>query len=145
MQAEITAQCQGTPIRLSKFKGKKISNVRFVGEYLVAYTYTRLLAGERLIYVIPDNKERQELKRYIRKRLNKLTRSQEECTWRVYTSDERLDQADVLIASPEDCPFAGLPEICTDLYILNLVILYGPTVSSILTNVDNGADLPDAV
>ena len=27
MQGEITAQCQGTPIRLSKFKRKKISNV----------------------------------------------------------------------------------------------------------------------
>ena len=98
------------------------------GEYLVAYTYTRLLAGERLIFVIPESKERNEFKKYIRKRLNRLTRSQEECTWRVYTSDERLDQADVLIASPE--------EFKNDNIVINYPVFFEEVCNAIFIDAD---------
>lgn len=73
-----------------------------LGEYLVAYTYIRLLAGARMIYVVQDPAERETLRTFISERLMRLTGSVPSQTWRVYTSDERLDQADVLIACPED-------------------------------------------
>lgn len=73
-----------------------------LGEYLVAYTYIRLLSGERLIFVVEDPEERITLRRFICERLMRLTGSSAAHNWRVYTSDERLDQADILIASPQD-------------------------------------------
>lgn len=72
------------------------------GEYLIAYTYTRLLAGTRLIFITSDEKQVESLRRYIRDRLTAMTGSSEHCTWRVYVRGERLDQADVLIATPAD-------------------------------------------
>ena len=72
------------------------------GEYLIAYTYIRLLSGARMIFVVSDPNERESLKKYIRDRLKNMTGSGDGATWRVYTADERLDQADVLIASPCD-------------------------------------------
>ncbi len=72
------------------------------GEYLITYAYTRLLAGERLIFVTSDSDKREHIKKYIKERLNILTHTTQDCTWRVYTSDERVDQADILIATPAD-------------------------------------------
>lgn len=72
------------------------------GEYLIAYTYIRLLSGARMIFVVSSPDERESLKKYISDRLMKMTGSSRASTWRVYTADERLDQADVLIASPSD-------------------------------------------
>lgn len=98
------------------------------GEYLIAYTYTRLLAGERVIFIIPQQKERENFKKYIRLRLNRLTRSSEEYSWRVYTSDERLDQADVLITSPE--------EFKTDAIVVNNPIFFEEVCNAIFIDVD---------
>ncbi len=73
-----------------------------LGEYLIHYTYTRLLAGSRLIFVLSDRSRVQALRQFISDELMKLTGASVDCTWRVYTSAERLDQADVLIATPDD-------------------------------------------
>ncbi len=73
-----------------------------LGEYLIAYTYMRLLSGARMIFVVADADEKATLRKYISGRLMEMTGSNVAAGWRVYTSDERLDQADVLIASPED-------------------------------------------
>ncbi len=72
------------------------------GEYLTAYTYVRLLSGSRLIFVVSDPTEKETLREFISDRLMHYTGSNAGNGWRVYTSDERLDQADILIASPED-------------------------------------------
>jgi len=98
------------------------------GEYLIAYTYTRLLAGERIIFIIPQQKERENFKKYIRLRLNRLTRSSEEYSWRVYTSDEHLDQADILVTSPE--------EFKTDAIVVNNPIFFEETCNAIFIDVD---------
>lgn len=73
-----------------------------IGEYLIAYTYTRLLSGARMIFIVEDENERDALRRYILNRLIQMTGSSHDVTWRVYTSEDRLDQADILVASPED-------------------------------------------
>lgn len=73
-----------------------------IGEYLMHYTYTRLLSGSRLVFILSDRNRMVALRKYISDALMQLTGATEDCTWRVYTSDERLDQADVLIATPED-------------------------------------------
>ncbi len=73
-----------------------------LGEYLIAYTYIRLLAGSRMIFVVSDETEKETLRRFISDRLMRMTGSNAPASWRVYTPGERLDQADVLIASPED-------------------------------------------
>lgn len=98
------------------------------GEYLIAYTYTRLLAGERVIFVVPNQKEREEFKKYIRTRLTSLTKCSEEYSWRVYTSDERLDQADVLIVSPD--------EFKTDIIVTNSPIFFEEVCNAIFIDVD---------
>ncbi|MBO5269594.1 MAG: hypothetical protein J6B77_02330, partial [Clostridia bacterium] len=73
-----------------------------LGEYLIAYTYVRLLSGARMIFVVSDPDRRETLRTYISERLMKMTGSATAYSWRVYTADERLDQADVLIACPRD-------------------------------------------
>ncbi len=73
-----------------------------LGEYLIAYTYIRLLSGSRVIYVVSDPEERATLSSFISERLMRLTGSSAAAGWRIYTAEERLDQADVLIVSPED-------------------------------------------
>ena len=73
-----------------------------LGEYLIAYTYIRLLSGERQIFVVSEPEEKETLRTYISDRLMKMTGSSVGATWRIYTVDERLDQADVLIATPYD-------------------------------------------
>ena len=81
-----------------------------LGEYLIAYTYTRLLAGARLVFVVADPEEKETLRTYISDRLMKMTGSSAIATWRVYTADEHLDQADVLIASPSDFTQSNIAE-----------------------------------
>jgi len=73
-----------------------------LGEYLIAYSYIRLLSGARLVFVVSDADEKESLKKYVAERLMRMTGSTTACSWRVYTADERLDQADIFIASPED-------------------------------------------
>lgn len=73
-----------------------------LGEYLVAYTYIRLLAGSRMVFIVSDPDERATLRSFIGERLMQLTGSSPTHTWRIYTANERLDQADILIACPED-------------------------------------------
>jgi len=74
-----------------------------LGEYLIAYTYIRLLAGERQLFIVSDKSRVKPLKKYISQRLRKLTGCSDDATWRVLTvDDQRLVQADVLIACPED-------------------------------------------
>lgn len=72
------------------------------GEYMAAYTYIRLLSGARMIFITSDVSEKNTLKTHIGERLMALTGSSPNCTWRICTSDERLDQADILIATPAD-------------------------------------------
>ncbi|MBE6594866.1 MAG: hypothetical protein E7644_03605, partial [Ruminococcaceae bacterium] len=72
------------------------------GEYLITYTYIRLMSGARLVFVVSNPAEKETLRTYISDRLMKMTGSSPKATWRVYTADERLEQADVLIATPED-------------------------------------------
>lgn len=72
------------------------------GDYLIHYTYTRLLSGMRMVFVITDKTRVLALRKYINDALMNLIDATEDCTWRVYTSSERLDQADILIATPED-------------------------------------------
>ncbi|MBR4873733.1 MAG: hypothetical protein IKV00_07840 [Clostridia bacterium] len=73
-----------------------------LGEYLIAYTYIRLLAGGRMIFIVSDPGERESLRHHISNRLMAMTGSSPSATWRVYTAEERLDQADVLIACAAD-------------------------------------------
>ncbi len=73
-----------------------------LGEYLVAYTYIRLLSGERQIFVVSTEKEVENLKRFIGRRLNALSGCSDEASWRIRDAKERLDQADILIATPQD-------------------------------------------
>lgn len=72
------------------------------GEYLISYAYTRLLSGARMIFIISDMEKAESLRRYIRDRLTSMTNCSNNATWRVYIKGERLDQADILIATPED-------------------------------------------
>ncbi len=72
------------------------------GEYLITYAYTRLLAGERIIFIIPDKKNVEDFKKYILLRLTKLTKSSEEYSWRVYSTDEHIEQADIVVGYLEE-------------------------------------------
>ncbi|MBE5744047.1 MAG: hypothetical protein E7358_04965 [Clostridiales bacterium] len=72
------------------------------GDYLIHYTYTRLLSGMRMVFILSDKSRVLALRKYISDALMSLIDASEDCTWRVYTSEERLDQADVLVATPED-------------------------------------------
>ena len=74
-----------------------------LGEYLIAYTYIRLLAGERQLFIVSDRSRVKPLKEYISQRLRALTGCTEDATWRVLTMDDRrLVQAKVVVACPED-------------------------------------------
>ncbi len=73
-----------------------------LGEYLTAYTYISLQSGARMVFIVSDDKEKDTLRQFISDRLMRLTGSNAAAGWRVYTAEERLDQADVLIATPKD-------------------------------------------
>ena len=76
-----------------------------LGEYLISYTYIRLLAGERLVFVVSTREEAENLKKFVGRRLNQLSGFQNQTSWRIRDGQDRLDQADVLIAVPAD--FSG--------------------------------------
>ncbi len=121
-----------------------------LGEYLIAYTYIRLLSGARLIYVVSDESEKDTLRKYISDRLMRLTGSNAAAGWRVYTADERLDQADVLIACPEDFlntdiidRYPGFfEEACNAVFIDadRTISLYSYICSIIATRLQNATD-----
>ncbi len=90
----------------SSYNGKNVyfcaSFYSEFGDYLIHYTYTRLLSGMRMVFILSDKSRVLALRKYISDALMNLIDATEDCTWRVYTSQERLDQADVLIATPDD-------------------------------------------
>lgn len=104
-----------------------------IGEYLIAYTYMRLLAGERLVFIISNKNKRDALRRYILKRLIKMTGSTSEVAWRVYTKEDRLDQADILIASPEDFKDGNIVENYPDFFeeVCNAILIDSDKVVSL--------------
>ena len=104
-----------------------------IGEYLIAYTYTRLLAGERLVFITSDKNKRDALRRYILRRLIRMTGSTKEATWRVYTKEDRLDQADILIASPEDFKDDNIVENYPDFFeeVCNAILIDADKIVSL--------------
>lgn len=104
-----------------------------ISEYVLAYTYTRLLAGSRLIFVVSDKSKREYLRKYVLKRLSKITGTTEEVSWRVYTSEDRLDQADVLIASPDDFKDDNIVENYPDFFeeVCNAIFIDADKVVSL--------------
>ena len=104
-----------------------------IGEYLIAYTYSRLLSGSRMIFVVSDKNKREALRKYVLNRLTKLTGNTEEVTWRVYTSEDRLDQADILIASPDDFKDDNIVENYPDFFeeVCNVVLIDADKVVSL--------------
>ena len=81
-----------------------------VGEYIVSYTYIRLLAGERQIFIVSDRSKVKSLEKYIGRRLTEMTGARNENTWRVYSAGANINEADVLIAVPEDFATDNLVE-----------------------------------
>lgn len=73
-----------------------------LGSYLISYTYIRLLSGARVVFVVSDPAEKATLRSYLSDRLIELTGSSATNSWRIFTAEERLDQADIFIATPED-------------------------------------------
>ena len=61
-----------------------------------------------MIFVVSDDDERATLRSFISERLMRLTGTGATYSWRIYTANERLDQADVLIASPSDFRYGNL-------------------------------------
>lgn len=106
-----------------------------IGEYLIAYTYAQLLAGARLVFVTSDKNKRDALRLYVLSRLTKMTGSSPEVTWRVYTSEDRLDQADIFIASPEDFKDDNIVENYPDFFeeVCNAIFIDADKVVSLDT------------
>ena len=104
-----------------------------IGEYIITYTYIRLLAGSRMIFIVKDPAKRDAVRRYILNRLIEMTGSGKDVTWRVYTSEERLDQADVLVASPDDFRDDNIVENCPDFFeeVCNAVFIDSDKVVSL--------------
>lgn len=104
-----------------------------IGEYIIAYTYTRLLSGARLIFIVSDESKRDAVRRYIQSRLVKMTGGSAEATWRVYTSDDRLDQADIFVASPSDFKDSNIVESFPDFFeeVCNAVFIDADKIVSL--------------
>lgn len=104
-----------------------------IGEYLIAYTYTRLLSGARMIFIIKDRNKRDAVRKYILSRLIQMTGTSHDVTWRVYTSEDRLDQADILVASPEDFKDDNIVENYPDFFeeVCNAVFIDADKIVSL--------------
>ena len=104
-----------------------------IGEYLIAYTYTRLLSGARMIFIIKDKEKREAVSKYILNRLIQMAGTSHDVTWRVYTSEDRLDQADILVASPEDFKDDNIVENYPDFFeeVCNAVFIDADRVVSL--------------
>ena len=122
-----------------------------IGEYLIAYTYIRLLSGARQVFVVSDPAEKETLRAYISDRLMKMTGSSAVATWRVYTADECLEQADILIVTPEDFVHndiaerhpAFFEEVCNAIFIdadklISLDSYLCPVMATRLQNATDG-------
>lgn len=83
-----------------------------LGEYLLAYTYVRLLSGERQIFITNEPESVEPLKKYIAERLDKLGGTYGSQTWRIQDGlvSSRQDQADVLVLTPKDFESDNLVE-----------------------------------
>lgn len=82
-----------------------------LGEYIITYTYVRLLAGERMIFIVSDRSQVVKLQQYIGNRLTDITGVTRHETWRVYSADSHhVNEADVLIGVPEDFQTDNLVE-----------------------------------
>lgn len=121
-----------------------------LGEYLIAYTYIRLMSGARQVFVVSDPAEKETLRTYISDRLMKMTGSSPNASWRVYTAEERLEQADVLIATPEDFVLNDIAErhpdffeeVCNAIFIDadKLIALDGYLCPIMATRLKNATD-----
>ncbi len=84
--------------------------------YLIAYTYIRLLSGARVVFVVSDPEERKTLRAFLSERLMELTGTSPTNSWRIMTSNERLDQADIFIASTADFRSNNVVEMYPDFF-----------------------------
>ncbi len=82
-----------------------------LGEYIITYTYVRLLAGERMLFIVSDRSQVVKLQQYIGNRLTDITGVTRDETWRVYSADSHhVNEADVLVGVPEDFATDNLVE-----------------------------------
>ena len=82
-----------------------------LGEYIISYTYMRLLSGQRIIFIVSDRSKVVGLQQYIGNRLTEITGVTREETWRVYSADSHhINEADVLVGVPEDFATDNLVE-----------------------------------
>lgn len=82
-----------------------------LGEYIIIYTYIRLLSGERMIFIVSDRSQVVKLQQYIGNRLTDITGVTRNETWRVYSADSHhINEADVLVGVPEDFETDNLVE-----------------------------------
>ena len=82
-----------------------------LGEYIIAYTYMRLLSGQRIVFIVSDRSKVVGLQQYIGNRLTEITGVTRDETWRVYSADaHHLNEADVLVGVPEDFAADNLVE-----------------------------------
>ena len=82
-----------------------------LGEYIITYTYIRLLSGQRMIFIVSDRSQVVKLQQYIGNRLTDITGVTREETWRVYSADSHhVNEADVLVGVPEDFATDNLVE-----------------------------------
>ena len=81
-----------------------------LSEYIITYTYIRLLAGERQIFIVSDRDQVESVIKFIGRRLTGLTGTTEKNTWRVLGADSNVNEADVLVAVPEDFETDNLVE-----------------------------------
>ncbi len=81
-----------------------------LSEYIITYTYIRLLSGERQIFIVSDRGQVDSLIKFIGRRLTDLTGTSDKNTWRVYNAEANINEADVLVAVPEDFETDNLVE-----------------------------------
>lgn len=82
-----------------------------LGEYIISYTYMRLLSGQRMVFIVSDRSKVVGLQQYIGNRLTEITGVTRDETWRVYSADaHHLNEADVLVGVPEDFATDNLVE-----------------------------------
>lgn len=82
-----------------------------LGEYIISYTYMRLLSGKRMIFIVSDRSKVVGLQQYIGNRLTDITGVTREETWRVFSADSHhINEADVLVGVPEDFASDNLVE-----------------------------------
>lgn len=100
-----------------------------LGEYIISYTYMRLLSGQRMIFIVSDRSKVVGLQQYIGNRLTDITGVTREETWRVYSADSHhLNEADVLVGVPED--------FATDNLVENYPSFFEETCNAVFVDAD---------